>query len=231
MDSRSPFPILITSIAFLLPASLAGPGAALAADPPDSAAGDTGADKRPGHSLCWRGKPECGSFVVTELGVLYRMDEYDYPGMDWRVVLTFDAGYMKNVSLKDAVGVTGYALLNDDITRLGIRPRYRRWLSHETSIDISPGILLGGEDAAIDYDPPGFVLGVTGNLKDLIALTLETEYSRYRDYGDVPGEVGYQHRSDWTIRGGAKLGSGLGLAGAAAYLGLLIAVLASGAAE
>jgi hypothetical protein len=232
VEHRSSFPTLIASIAFLLPAGVAAPDAALAADTPDSAAENTAASERkPGHSLCWRGKPECGSFVVTELGALYRMDEYDYPGMDWRVVLTFDAGYMKNVSLKDAVGVTGYALLNDDITRLGIRPRYRRWLSHDTSIDISPGILLSGEDAAIDYDPPGFVLGVTGNLKDLVALTVETEYSRYRDYGDVPGEVGYQTQSDWTIRGGAKLGSGLGLAGAAAYLGLLILVLASGAAE
>ncbi len=231
MDSRSSFPTLIASIAFLLPAGIAAPDAALAADTPDSAAKIPAASERkPGHSLCWRGRPECGSFVVTELGALYRLDEYDYPGMDWRVVLTFDAGYMKNLSLKDAVGVTGYALLNDDITRLGIRPRYRRWLSHDTSIDISPGILLSGEDAAIDYDPPGFVLGVTGNLRDLLALTVETEYSRYRDYGGGPG-VDYQTQSDWTIRGGAKLGSGLGLAGAAAYLGLLIAVLASGAAE
>jgi hypothetical protein len=188
----------------------------------------TPSEHKPGHALCWRGKPECGSFVVTELGVLYRMDEYDFPGMDWRVVLTFDLGYMKNLSTKNAVGVTGYGLVNDDITRLGIRPRYRRWISHNSSIDISPGILFSGEDTAIDYDPPGFVLGVTGNMKDLIALTLETEYSRYRDYTSTPGGTGY---SDWTIRGGAKLGSGLGLAGAAAFFGLLILVAANVAAE
>jgi hypothetical protein len=226
VDSRSWFRIV--SIVAAVAACLGAPVVSNADEADPSPAPS---EHKPGHALCWRGKPECGSFVITEMGVLYRMDEYDFPGMDWRVVLTFDAGYMKNLSTKGAVGVTGYALVNDDITRLGIRPRYRRWLSHDTSIDISPGILLSGEDAAIDYDPPGFVLGVTGNMKDLIALTLETEYSRYRDYGTAPGEVGYQTHSDWTIRGGAKLGSGIGLAGAAAFLGLLILVAANVAAE
>jgi len=196
-----------------------------------SGSNDGAAEGKPHHSLCWRGKPECASFLVTELGVLYRMDEYPFSGMDWRVALTFDLGYMKTLSPKTAVGATGYALLHDDITRLGIRPRYRRWLSRDISIDISPGILLGGEDSNADYDPPGFVFGVTGNMGDLVALTLETEYSRYRVYNNIPPDFSYYHTSDWTIRGGAKLGSGLGLAGGAAYIGLLILVLASGAAE
>ena len=181
--------------------------------------------KNPHSALCWRGKPECGSFMVTEAGLLYRVDDYPFPGMDTNLAAVFEVGYMKNISPKEAVGATGYALVSD-LTRLGICPRYRRWLSHSTSVDLSAGVLLGGEDPAIDYDPPGFLLGASYNMKDLLALTLESEYSRYRDYGDGLSSQ-YQTTSDWTFRGGAKLGSGLGLLGGAIFVGLGIAVAAA----
>ena len=220
MDSRSWF--RIASIAAVT-ACLGSPVVVNAdeADPPPAPS-----ERKPGHALCWRGKPECGSFIITEMGVLYRLDDYPFPGDPSRINLSFDAGWMKNLSKRDAVGLTGYALTDGDMTRLGIRPRYRRWLSHGSSIDISPGVLLSGEDPAIDYDPPGFVLAASLNEGDLVALTLETEYARYRDYADTggPGSTSYQNREDWTIRGGAKLGSGLGLAGTAALLALAIYV-------
>jgi hypothetical protein len=186
------------------------------------------AEDKPGHTLCWRGKPECGSFVVTEMGVLYRLDDYPFQGDPSRIVLTFDVGWMKNLSQRNAVGVTGSAIVGD-ATRLGIRPRYRRWLSKGTSLDVSPGILLSGEDPGIDYVAPGFVLGASLNEGDLVALTLETEYARYREY-QYPS-LSYQDRSDWTLRGGAKLGSGLGLAGGAAFVALIVVVIASGLGE
>jgi hypothetical protein len=207
----------------------------LAVTPPIASAQDKAdqpapAQDKPGHALCWRGKPECGSFVITEMGALYRLDDYPFQGDPSRIYLTFDAGFMKNLSKRHAVGLTGYALAGGDISRLGIRPRYRRWLSHNSSVDISPGILVSGEDPGIDYDPPGFVFGVSMNEGDLVALTLETEYARYREYVDtgVTGNTTYQDRSDWTIRGGAKLGSALGLAGTAALFALFIYVASTG---
>jgi len=206
----------------------------LAVTPPDASAQDkpdhaAPAQDKPGHGLCWRGKPECGSFVITEMGALYRLDDYPFQGDPSRIYLTFDAGFMKNLSKRHAVGLTGYALAGGDISRLGIRPRYRRWLSHNSSVDISPGILVSGEDPAFDYDAPGFVFGASLNEGDLVALTLETEYARYREYGDPPNVSQYQSRSDWTIRGGAKLGSALGLAGTAALFALFIYVASTGA--
>jgi hypothetical protein len=179
------------------------------------------AEDKPGHALCWRGKPECGSFVVTEMGALYRLDDYPFPVDVEPLVFSFDVGWMKNLDRRRAVGVTGYALANDDFTRFGIRPRYRRWLSQNTSLDISPGILLAGEDPDITYDPPGFVFGVTANAQDLIAVTLEAECARYRTYDVFTGESGAP--TDWTVRGGAKLGSGLGVVGAA-ILGVALLV-------
>jgi len=219
MGSRSPFPVL----AFLL---LALP---FVAKP--SAAEETSAPPtKPSHALCWRGKPlpECRSFLITEMGVLARLDHASSEP-DSRIVVMFDLGWMKNVSRREAIGFSGYAL-SGDTSRLGLRGRYRRWLSRHTAIDISPGILLSGENSAIDYDPPGFVVGASANLGDLIALTLEAEWSHYRDYGSGLS-TSYDTRSEVSWRGGAKLGSALGVAGSAVLFGLLIYIVSTGLLE
>jgi hypothetical protein len=187
------------------------------------------AEDKPGHALCWRGKPECGSFIITEMGTLYRLDDYPFPVDIDHLAFSFDVGWMKNLDRRRAVGVTGYALVNDDFTRFGIRPRYRRWLSQHTSLDISPGILLAGEDPDITYDPPGFILGVTANAEDLIAVTVETEYSRYSTYDVFTGESGAP--TDWTVRGGAKLGSGLGVVGTAVLAVVWVVALTYGTTD
>jgi len=179
------------------------------------------------RALCWRGKPlpECRSFLITEMGVMARLDDDPFLSDDW-FFFTFDLGWMKNVSPREALGFSGYALAADT-SRLGVRGRYRRWLSRHTAIDISPGILLSGEDPGVDYDPPGFVLGASANLGDLIALTLEAEYARFRDYGDGLG-TSYDRRSDVTWRAGGKLGSGLGVLGTAALAGFIIYLASAG---
>jgi len=190
-------------------------------------------DSHKSHALCWRGHPapECRSFLITETALVARLDDYPFQrGTSWAGV-TFDLGWMKNVSTTSAVGFSGYALSSDPSQRFGIRARYRRWLSRNTSIDLSPGILLSGEDNLIDYDPPGVVAGATLNAGDLVALTVEGEYSRFKDYGSGPGPVTAQGRSDMTWRAGAKLGSGLGLTGGLALVGLTILIVAGGGFE
>ena len=183
------------------------------------------------HALCWRGHPapECRSFLITEFGILGRIDNYPFQSGESRVAFTFDLGWMKNVSDRDAVGFSGYAFASDPSARLGIRGRYRRWLSRNTSVDLSPGVLLSGEDNIIDYDPPGLILGATLNGSDLVSLTVETEYSRFKDYGDGPFNP--KSRSDVSWRAGAKLGSGLGVAGAAALFGLFLYIGLNGGFE
>jgi len=185
-------------------------------------------------ALTWRGRPlaETRSFMITEFGVLARIDDNPYIGGDPRIAFSFDLGWMKNISESRAVGFSGYALVSDPTTRIGIRARYRRWLSRKTSIDISPGILLGGEDSGIEYDPPGFVLGATLNAGDLVALTVDAEYARNLDLVHAATDTFYvaewEKRTDVAWRVGAKLGSGLGLLGAAGLFGVILSIGLSG---
>lgn len=194
---------------------------------------DAGAGRGP-KALTWRGHPypETKSFLITELGVMYRLDRYPYQLSTSRLAVTFDLGWMKNLGTRHALGFSGYAMPADQTTRLGIRGRYRRWLSRSTSIDVSPGIILGGEDSAIEYDPPGFVLGGTLNAGDLIAVMVDAELARNWTFAEQdPPFTTRVTKTDVTWRAGAKLGSGLGLVGSVAIVGLVIAVLVSGGAE
>lgn len=223
-------------IAGLLAASLlvaANPSAAeeTPASPEKPTSPETHAPEKPAHALCWRGKPlaECRSFLITEMGLLVQMNRNTSNLYAESVVLTFDLGWMKNVKPREAIGFSGYALAGD-VSRLGIRGRYRRWLTRHTAIDVSPGILLSGENTVTNFQAPGFVLGTTANLGDLIALTLEAEWSQYRDYGSGLTTT-YGTGSDVTWRGGAKLGSALGVAGTAALFALVFYLASTGAFE
>jgi hypothetical protein len=184
-------------------------------------------------ALTWRGHPlaETRSFMITEFGVLARIDDNPYIVADPRIAFSFDLGWMKNISESGAVGFSGYALVSDPTTRMGIRARYRRWLSQKTSIDVSPGVLLSGEDSGIEYDPPGFVLGATLNAGDLVALTVDAEYARNRDLVHDTPPFQWEKRTDVAWRAGAKLGSGLGLLGAAGLVGLVLYIGLSGGFE
>ena len=181
-------------------------------------------------AVTWQGRPlaETRSFMITEFGVLSRLDDYPYLDHESRLAFSFDLGWMKNVSERGAVGFSGYALVSDPTTRLGLRGRYRRWLSRKMSIDVSPGIVLGGEDSAIEYDPPGFVLGATLNEGDLVALTVDAEYAKNRDLVHDTPPYQWEDRSDVAWRAGAKFGSGLGLLGAAGLFGLALYIALSG---
>src|SRR6185369_16295293 len=71
----------------------------------------------PAPALTWRGRPlaETRSFMITEFGVLSRIDDYPYLGGDSRLAFSFDLGWMKNISEKGAVGLSGYALVSDPV--------------------------------------------------------------------------------------------------------------------
>jgi hypothetical protein len=196
---------------------------------PNGPEGSPGERPRRIPAVTWRGRPlaETRSFMITEFGVVARIDDYPYSSGDSRIGISFDLGWMKNISAKRAVGFSGYALVADPTTRLGIRARYRRWLSRKTSIDVSPGVLLGGEDSGIEYDPPGFVLGATLN-SGLVALTVDAEYAKNLDLVHDTLPLQWEKRTDVAWRAGAKFGSGLGILGAAGFFGLIILIGLSG---
>jgi hypothetical protein len=195
-----------------------------------TAAAESGAAPDHTHALCWRGKPlpECRSFLITELGVLYRLDSDPIsPGVS-RLHFSFDLGWMKNVSDHAAVGATAYGLAGTEHARTGIRGRYRHWLSRESSLDFAPGVLLGGgEDSGLKFQSPGFVGAIILNQGDWVAVTVEGEYSRFRSYGYVGSGIASQKSSDMTWRAGAKLGSAPGTIGAILLVGAAIVIVAT----
>jgi hypothetical protein len=160
--------------------------------------------------------------------VLGRIDEDPFLSGESSLHLSFDLGWMKNISQRDAVGFTGYALAGENTSRVGVRGRYRRWFSRNTSLDIAPGVLLKGDsDITSFYDPPGFVVGASFQRGGLPAVTLEVEHMRFLEY--VPGgglPLVFRTRSALTWRAGAKLGAAPGVAAIAlwAAVGTLIVV-------
>lgn len=138
---------------------------------------------------CFRGKPlpECCSFWITEVSLKYRISrswiKSDNPDEEQaKTVLSADLGFMQNITPEYALGFSVYGGVDADKSRLGIRGRYRRWLTRRTTLDISPGVLLfGGESGqfAIRSKYPGFVGSISIGYNDWISGGLHYEIIRF----------------------------------------------------
>jgi len=186
-----------------------------------------GASSEEEHSLCWRGKPRpyCKGFILTDIGLQARLDDDPTGSVESPLHLSLDFGYAHNVSERAAVGGTAYIATGEQHFRVGVRGRYRRWLSKDVSVDLIPGLLVyGSEDNGYDYQEPGIIGSVTLGWRDWVGVTVEAEHSRYKF-----GSPGFNKPdiTDTTWRVGGKLGSAPGLLGTAALLGLYIYFLAT----
>jgi len=118
--------------------ALAAPHAASQAPPPQP--------QPPRPSFCTGGAPApaCATFLVveTEMGVRGR-------GSRGEFALAWQAGLLSNRG-RSAFGGTAYAAVDLDVraarpilnSRLGLLPRYRRWLGRGASLDLSAGPVL-----------------------------------------------------------------------------------------
>jgi len=92
-------------------------------------------------SFCTRGAPECKTLLVVETEVGRRSR-----GGRGELDLSWQAGLLANRG-RSALGATAYVAVGLDIradrpvlgTRFGVLPRYRRWLSRGTALDLSAG--------------------------------------------------------------------------------------------
>jgi len=115
--------------------------------------------------VCFRGKPkpECDSFLITEIGLGLRLADDRVSNVGWPIS---EIGWMKNVNDRYAIGATSYVTYESQYTnfRGGVKLRARRWLDHGFSLNLSSGIVFLG-------DPPGpdYVAHVDLNYKDLVA--------------------------------------------------------------
>lgn len=175
-------------------------------------AGQGGEKRGTVKALSFRGKPkpECNSFLITEFGYSYRLGRNSgdpYNSSRDNFYFTWDLGWMTNLSKSYALGATFYAGADQDGARLGIKPRLRRWLGRDLSLDVSPGILLyrlGG-----NYDKyPGFTGHVGLNYADWITLIGQVEVIpyEYQGYGSYPN-WSTRRGNEVTWYGGVKLGS------------------------
>ena len=91
----------------------------------------------------------------------------------------FDVGLMFNRTSKDAFGASIYLAGDDDGSRFGIRPRYRRWLTRRVALDFSAGVLFGGTDNYVKPKWPGFVASTSLAFAELISVDIHFESYRF----------------------------------------------------
>lgn len=141
---------------------------------------------------CFRGRPlpECRLFWITEAGVCYRLDSHDtdhWKNRKWheKLLYSWELGLMVNRNKGHALGGSLFLDYDDfmDNTQIGVRVRYRRWISRLIRIDFAPGAILNG--SAIQDE--AFSGLVALNADDYVAVTLRldvTAWDRSRTHGN-----------------------------------------------
>lgn len=195
---------------------------------------------------------ECRYFLITEFGVVYRLDKA--PEADADVWTTFFAemGFMRNVALRSAVGCALFGEGGGDGSRAGIRGRYRLWLKPGgkglscSSLDITSGVIMWGSHkyayptlSGLD-DPdlhstrllyaryPGLATSVALNWREWLGIIFHAEYIPLDQVGPPPqSETAPRSTHDMAWYFGLRTGS---YGGPAMWVSTVIAAVAMAAA-
>jgi len=153
--------------------------------------------------------PMCRSFWVTEFGLQYYLSQPPGVNNQRRYQVIWELGWMRNRTPGDAVGGSIFIATNDHVHRSGVRARYRRWIGDETSVDISPALIVFQSSENLEVRAElGAALQAAVSYHDWLGLTAQLEAAS----GGVRLQTGF------------RLGS---YPGAAAGVGLpLVALLA-----
>ena len=191
-----------------------------------SVAPTTGGTESTTH-WCFRGrpKPQCDVFWLTEFGVAAPISSNPNGGSRG-ALFTWELGGMVNRGTRHAFGVAAFSqaiLWGSDQTgqgaAVGIRPRLRFWMNHNTSIDIAPGIVVAGSGA------PGFSGHAGLSFADNAGLTMHVVALRPEPY-DV------DRSTRVAVFAGGRLaslpGTVVGVGGPAAVLAAFLIVCGSG---
>jgi hypothetical protein len=169
------------------------------------------------HSLRFRGGDNslCSSFLITELSVLVPVTDDAGRGSEQSTFYCGDLGWIKNVGSRSALGASAFWETGSSVNRGGVRVRCRRWLGHQTSVEVSPGIVVAGDGP---FQGPGFVGQAAFNAGDLMSLVVEAEVDRF----SWPNSWNQPSRkaTDASLRVGVRGGSFVGVA-AGVILGLV----------
>ncbi|KPK83120.1 MAG: hypothetical protein AMS25_01145 [Gemmatimonas sp. SM23_52] len=134
--------------------------------------------------LCFKGRPlpRCRSFLITELGVRYRLNA---PDVLHRTGMTWDVGWMSNRSESLALGGTVFFGVQTSALRtVGLKPRLRLWLDEALSVEVSAGVAYPVRDPLAS---PAFNAAFTGdvglNLSDVFQLSGGFEIQKLAEGG------------------------------------------------
>ncbi len=189
------------------------------------------------RKLCYRGRalPQCSRFVITEIGYYRRaagsretytytypttdggQQEYSFTENDIGSQLTFEVGLMANRGPRSALGATLLLGAASDGAEVGLKGRYRRWLSSDgIALDVGLGVVSGGGNSRNGATTGnGITADVALNAADYGAIVLRTDALRV-----------HGHTAS-AVYGGVRLGSGPALIGTGVLaVGLLLVVAA-----
>ncbi len=158
--------------------------------------------------------PEARTFLVTEIGYAYRINDYAEGAfnLERHHYFTSEVGAMVNTSESFAVGATSFTGMDEGGNfRWAVKTRFRWWLDRERSIELSQGLILWDSRGAMEGF--GLMSSATVNVTRWIALVGQVEVVPT----DRPGGT------DLSLYLGGRVGSTPGLVGnvAAAVLALL----------
>ena len=121
-------------------------------------------------ALRGRPSPEQRGFTLLQVGYLRRLGPAT-PDQG-RTVLVADAGRMWNVDASHSLGGSLMLAASNEFTRVGVKPRYRRWLSRTVSVDLAPGVFFSVPgDGNPEHAPVGFVGESSLTFGDWFAIT------------------------------------------------------------
>lgn len=173
------------------------------------------------HGLVFRPRPlpVSKSYFIYNLGLSADLGT-DYRYTNDNTMLSLELGYMRNLTTKNAVGLGVIGMTGDQVSRLAVRGRYRRWLSSAVGLDGALGLTVAGGD---EYGNgplfPGAIASVGLQLEGTIGVTLEMEQTRFSNPSNSHPDV------QTRLRG--ELGSGLGVLGTGVLVVLGILFLTS----
>jgi hypothetical protein len=165
---------------------------------------------------CFRGRPQpkCSGFTVLEFTGALRLNDKTGPTDEAPAFLYWSGGYLRNVGGRSALGAVFKVTADSDGHRYGPVVRYRHWLSQTTSIDLAPGLFIGGEDNFVDLAFPSATADVAFNYGDWFGVAVGVDAIRRTGGG-----------TQWQSHAGVRFGTwlaplatlGLGILAGATY--------------
>ena len=168
--------------------------------------------------------PEQNSFWLLETSWSTRLTGSNITPGKLGYLFTVESGYMKNKSPKKSIGGTLFLSGNDNGFTFGTKFRYRYWISKTITLDLSPGLILGGSDNFQTINFPGFIMSASYGVKDLIALDLQFQAIKFsgNTYFNIETFEPFQSsgtQTSWHI--GARFGSYMTIVSSVLFVAIL----------